>query len=283
MHAPTDRLAFAPPATPGLLRSVALAVLAHTLLVAALTWGVSWKHDAQIVAVEAELWAAVPVQAAPPLVEEPPPPPPLPAPPVPEPVKVEPLVSNADIALAREKERKAKEKLLKEKLDKEKRDKEKLAQEKKAAEEKKQKELAAQKAAQKADQLKAQQETKLADKRRQENIQRMTGLAGASGGPSATGTALKSAGPSASYAGRIVARIKPNIVFTEELVGNPTADVEVRTSPDGTIVGRKLLKSSGNKAWDEAVLKAIDKTEVLPRDVDGQVPSSLTITFRPKD
>lgn len=276
MHAATDRLEFAPPATPGLLRSVALAVLAHTLLVAALTWGVSWKHDTQIVAVEAELWASVPVQAAPPLVEEPPPPP---TPPVPEPAKAEPIVSNADIALAREKERKAKEKLLKEKLEKEKRDKEKLAQEKKAADEKKQKELAAQK----AEQLKAQQETKLADKRRQENIQRMTGLAGASGGPSATGTALKSAGPSASYAGRIVARIKPNIVFTEELVGNPTADVEVRTSPDGTIVGRKLLKSSGNKAWDEAVLKAIDKTEVLPRDVDGQVPSSLTITFRPKD
>ena len=276
MHAATNRLEFAPPATPGLLRSVALAVLAHTLLVAALTWGVSWKHDTQIVAVEAELWASVPVQAAPPLVEEPPPPP---TPPVPEPAKAEPIVSNADIALAREKERKAKEKLLKEKLEKEKRDKEKLAQEKKAADEKKQKELAAQK----AEQLKAQQETKLADKRRQENIQRMTGLAGASGGPSATGTALKSAGPSASYAGRIVARIKPNIVFTEELVGNPTADVEVRTSPDGTIVGRKLLKSSGNKAWDEAVLKAIDKTEVLPRDVDGQVPSSLTITFRPKD
>ncbi len=276
MHAATNRLEFAPPATPGLLRSVALAVLAHTLLVAALTWGVRWKHDDRVVAVEAELWASVPVQAAPPLVEEPPPPP---TPPAPEPAKAEPIVSNADIALAREKERKDKEKLLKEKLEKEKRDKEKLALEKKAAEEKKQKELAAQK----AEQLKAQQETKLADKRRQENIQRMTGLAGASGGPSATGTALKSAGPSASYAGRIIARIKPNIVFTEELAGNPTADVEVRTSPDGTIVGRRLLKSSGNKAWDEAVLKAIDKTEVLPRDVDGQVPSTLVIGFRPRD
>ncbi len=276
MHAATNRLEFAPPATPGLLRSVALAVLAHTLLVAALTWGVRWKHDDRVVAVEAELWASVPVQAAPPLVEEPPPPP---TPPAPEPAKAEPIVSNADIALAREKERKDKEKLLKEKLEKEKRDKEKLALEKKAAEEKKQKELAAQK----AEQLKAQQETKLADKRRQENIQRMTGLAGASGGPSATGAALKSAGPSASYAGRIIARIKPNIVFTEELAGNPTADVEVRTSPDGTIVGRRLLKSSGNKAWDEAVLKAIDKTEVLPRDVDGQVPSTLVIGFRPRD
>lgn len=280
MHTATDRLEFAPPATPGLLRSVALAVLAHTLLVTALTWGVRWKHDDRIVAVEAELWASVPVQAAPPLVEEPPPPlaPPVPVP-VPVPVKAAPLVSNADIVLEREKERKAKEKLLKEKLDKEKRDKDKLVLEKKAAEEKKQKELAAQK----AEQLKAQQETKLEEQRRQENIQRMTGLAGASGGPSAMGIALKSAGPSASYAGRIIARIKPNIVFTEDLIGNPTADVEVRTSPDGTIVGRKLLKSSGSKAWDEAVLKALDKTEVLPRDIDGQVPSPLVIGFKPRD
>lgn len=275
MHASVDRLQFAPPATPGLLRSIGLAVLAHTLLVAALTWGVSWKHGAQIVAVEAELWSSVPVQAAPPLVEEPPAPQP---PPTPVP-KAAPQVSNADIALEREKERKAKEKLNKEKLEKEKLAKEKLALEKKAAEEKKKKELEAQK----KDELKAKEETKLMEKRRQDNIQRMTGLAGASGGPSATGSALKSAGPSASYAGRIIARVKPNIVFTEDISTNPTAEVEVRTSPDGTIVERKLLKSSGNKAWDEAVLKAIDKTEVLPRDVDGRVQSPLTITFRPKD
>ena len=275
MHASADRLQFAPPATPGLLRSIGLAVLAHTLLVAALTWGVSWKHGAQIVAVEAELWSSVPVQAAPPLVEEPPAPQP---PPTPVP-KAAPQVSNADIALEREKERKAKEKLNKEKLEKEKLAKEKLALEKKAAEEKKKKELEAQK----KDELKAKEETKLVEQRRQDNIQRMTGLAGASGGPSATGSALKSAGPSASYAGRIIARVKPNIVFTEDISDNPTAWVEVRTSPDGTIVGRSLSKSSGNKTWDEAVLKAIDKTEILPRNVDGRVPSSLTITFRPKD
>ena len=83
--------------------------------------------------------------------------------------------------------------------------------------------------------------------------------------------------------GRIRARVKPNIVFSEEITGNPVAEVEVRASPDGTIVGRKLLKSSGNKNWDEAVLKAIDKTEVLPRDVDGLVPSPLEITFRPRE
>jgi colicin import membrane protein len=111
----------------------------------------------------------------------------------------------------------------------------------------------------------------------------MQGMAGASGEENSKGTALKASGPSASYAGRIIARIKPNITFTEDVAGNPKAEVEVRTSPDGTIISRKLLSSSGNKAWDEAVLKAIDKTATLPRDEDGRVPPILVISFRPKD
>jgi len=108
-------------------------------------------------------------------------------------------------------------------------------------------------------------------------------LAGASGDATSSGTALKSAGPSPGYAGRIRARIKPNIVFTEEALGNPTAEVQVRTAPDGTIVGRKITQPSGNPAWDEAVLKAIDKTAILPRDGDGRVPPVLDISFRLRD
>jgi colicin import membrane protein len=138
--------------------------------------------------------------------------------------------------------------------------------------------------------LKDAQEKKDAEKaarqleeQRSKNLARMAGMAGASGTAESTGTALRSSGPSASYAGRIRARIKPNIVFTKDIAGNPTAEVEVRTSPDGTIVGRKLLKSSGIDAWDDAVLQAIDKTEVLPRDIDGRVPPLLEISFRPKD
>ena len=111
----------------------------------------------------------------------------------------------------------------------------------------------------------------------------MAGLAGASGATDASGTAQKSAGPSNSYAGRIRARVKPNIVFVDDIAGNPTAEVEVHSAPDGTILSRKLLKSSGVKSWDDAVLKAIDKTEKLPLDVDGRVPSPLIIVFRPKD
>ena len=128
-----------------------------------------------------------------------------------------------------------------------------------------------------------QEDAKQREALRQENLKRMAGLAGATGAPDATGTALRSAGPSASYAGKIVARVKPNIVFVEAAAGNPVAEVEVRAAPDGTIVGRKIVKSSGLKAWDDAVLKAIDKTDRLPRDTDGRVPSTLIISFRPKD
>ena len=94
---------------------------------------------------------------------------------------------------------------------------------------------------------------------------------------------LESSGPSASYAGRIMARIKPNIVFTDVADGNPTATVEVTLAPDGTIIGKRLLQSSGVKAWDDAVLRAIERTEVLPRDVDGRVPPPFPIVFRLRD
>jgi colicin import membrane protein len=126
-------------------------------------------------------------------------------------------------------------------------------------------------------------DTKKIEALRQENMKRIAGMAGATGDENATGTAQRAAGPSDSYGGRIRARIKPNITFTEDVASNASADVEVRCAPDGTIVGKKLIKSSGNAAWDNAVLKAIDKTEVLPRDTDGRVHSPLVISFRPKD
>jgi len=69
MHATTDRLEFSPPPTSGVLRALGLAILAHAFLLAALTWGVHWKRDAVNVSAEAELWAAIPQQAAPKPVE----------------------------------------------------------------------------------------------------------------------------------------------------------------------------------------------------------------------
>ncbi len=263
MPSATDRLEFAPPEPPGLLRAWGLALIAHALLLVALTWGIGWKRDADNRAVEAELWSSVPQQAAPKPVEAPPPKvtePPRPAPPVARP---------ADINVERDKK----------KPEPEKKDPPKPQPKpepaKKPPEDRKKQELEARR--------KAEDEAKKLEAQRQENLKRIAGLAGASGAPSATGGALQSSGPSAGYAGRIRARVKPNIVFTEDIDGNPAAEVEVRCAPDGTIVGRRLIKPSGVKAWDEAVLRALDRTEVLPRDVDGRVPSPMIISFRPKD
>jgi colicin import membrane protein len=180
-----------------------------------------------------------------------------------------------------EKAKADKEKLEKDKAEKAKLEKEKLAKEKKAQEDK---EREKKKAAEKDKADKAEKaEAARADALRQENLKRMQGMAGASGGENATGTALKSSGPSATYAGRLVGRIKPNITYPGDMVGNPRAEVEVRVAPDGTIQSRRILQSSGNKAWDEAVLRAIDKTEILPKDTDGRVPPVIVLGFRPLD
>jgi colicin import membrane protein len=130
------------------------------------------------------------------------------------------------------------------------------------------------------DKQREQADTKRMAALRQENLKRMQGLAGATGGPTATGQADRSSGPSNSYAGRIRARVKPNITFTDDVPGNPTAEVEVRMAPDGTITSKRVVKASGLRSWDDAVLRALDKTEVLPRDIDGRVHSPLIIEFK---
>jgi colicin import membrane protein len=277
---------FDPPtftARPGMLRAYGLALIVHAFLLAGLTWGVSWNQEDHSLAVEAELWSALPQQAAPQPVEPPPAEPPPPAPPA----KVEaPRTHDADIARARDRERQAREqaelaqkekqRVERDRQAKAERDKhEQQERDKKLAEDKKKKELEAKR--------KEQQTAAVREANRKEQLQRMASLAGATGSANATGNATQSSGPSSGYAGRIRARVKPNIVFLDEVSGNPSAEVEVRTAPDGTIIGRRLSKSSGITSWDEAVLKAIDKTEVLPRDIDGSVWTPMTIIFRPKD
>ncbi len=283
MTATAQRLEFAPPPAPGQGRAWGLAVLAHLLLAAALTWGITWQHEDSRLTAEAELWSPQVQQAAPPLQETPPPPPPpvavAPAPPPPAP-------READIALEREKKRIEQEKR-KQEADKAEAKRKAEAEKKKLDAQKKREaqEQAAKQKAQEQAQARAREEAeaKRAEALRQENLRRMQGLAGATGSDNATGTATRASGPSDSYAGRIRARIKPNIVLVEDVSGNPVTEVEVRMAPDGTITQKRITKPSVSKAWDEAVLRALDRTAVLPRDVDGRVHSPLIMTFRPRD
>ena len=307
MPSASDRLDFVPPRDAGSARALGLALLAHALLMAALTWGVNWKSADQSASFEAEIWSSIPQAAAPKLVETAPPPPlpapvpqslppPVPAPKAPE-VKAAPPAPDVDIALEQEKKRKAllaqKELEARKALDKLKAAKAEL-QAKKEKELKAKEELAERLAAQQqAQQLELKKQAKQQDiqkqaqvaaqKQRDENLKRMAGQAGASGDPTSTGSAQKSSGPSGSYAGKVRSRVKPNVVFTDDIVCNPTAEVEVRTTSDGTIISQKLIKSSGSKAWDDAVIKAIIRSETMPRDIDGRVPTPMILEFRPKD
>jgi colicin import membrane protein len=317
MHATADRLDFAPPPQPGSARAFGLAVVAHLLLVAALMHGLQWKTDPQSSVAEAELWSSLPQQAAPREVLPPPPPPPPPAPvvqapPPPPPVvkappRPEPPVQRQpDIALEREKLRRERElerrelekrevekqrqaDLARDRDQKRKLDAQKKREDEVARKKEEQARVVAEAKRKEAEDLKRRKEQeareareeKQAAQRREENLRRVQGMAG-TGAPDSTGTAARSSGPSASWGARVQARVKPNIVFSDDAPGNPEAVVEVRLAPDGTIVSRRIKKGSGNKAWDEAVLRALDRTEVLPRDTDGRVPPSGDLVFRPR-
>ena len=309
MSATRQYLEFAPPATPGLVRAVLLALMAHLALVAFLAVGVAWKRETPPVAVVAELWASVPQEAAPvppePEPETPPPTPEpaLPVPPAPTPPPVVDAPKAADIALAKEKEkekiRQQKDKELQQaKLEQERKaqqdklQREKLAQEKqrkeqeaKAAREKSERTEKAEKA--KAEALAKQKATKAtelaAQKNRDDQLKRMAALAGGeTSGTGGAGSAAKSAGPSASYNARVAGRIKPNVTYTDIIVGNPKTEVTVTLSSGGDILSSRITKSSGNKSWDNAALNAIDKTAKLPLD-DGKVWSPMIIELSPQN
>ena len=259
MSSSDAHLEFAPAPNGGNGRALVLAVGVHALLLLALNWGTLWSQQPQDMSVEAELWSAVPQPAAPkaelpPEPDVPPTPEPEPQPEPPPPVKPaeapKPLV-DPQIAI---------DKLKKKQSDKEEEAKRK-EQEKKEVNE--------------------------AQTRHQEAVKRLQSMAGSAGTPVDTGVAPKASGPSASYIGRLRAKVKPNITFPDNLLqnvaGNPTAEVEVTCSPSGKIEDVNLVKSSGNSAWDEAVLNGLRKTAMLPRDVDGSVPTRLVFSFRPRD
>jgi len=277
------RDAFAPRRPPGMGPGLALALGVHVLLIIALAWSVHWKTS-EPDGVVAELWSALPQIAAPQVAAPEPRPPvvvePKPTPPAPRPEPVAPPRDDAQIAI--EKAEAARKAEAAKKAEAARREEAKKAEAEREKERERQR-LADEQAEKKKLAEKARQEEAKQAAIREANLRRMMSQAGASTDPSATGTAARTSGPSAGYAGRIKARIKPNIVLTGNVSGNPLATVEVRLAPDGTIVSRRLTHSSGSPTWDETVLRAIDKTEILPRDVDGRVPSSMSIDFRPQE
>jgi colicin import membrane protein len=337
----------------------ALALLAHAGLIGALALGLNWRLPRQDASVSAELWAAVPLAAAPAALQVPPttlpapvppaakPPEPAPPPPVPAKPVVPPPPSAAELAAARaaehaaereaqiavekaaqrkkdqqareaqavkdakdakdaqaardaaerERQRQAQDEAQRQKLKLEKKledkrladdkaqaqKRDKLAKDEKAREDKRKQDLADQRERQQAE-ADAKVQDALVAKQREANLKRMLGQAGAvsgTGAANATGNAARDYAPSASYAGKIRKEIQANIFQTTEITGTPTTEVLVLCAPDGSITGRKITKPSGNPAWDETVLRAIDRTARLSRDVDGRIPPSFLLVMSP--
>lgn len=262
------------PASNGLQwQSLTLAGLVHLLLLAFLIIGVQWQSS-ETVAVEAEVWDMTTREAAPlPEVQE------LPKEeikPVEEPPKViEKPVEQEDpeIAIALEKKRKQLEKEKQEELKKLELKKAELElAKKKEAEEKKR--LAKEKAAQ--------------DKIFEENMRRLNGQVVKSGS-GGLGDAPKSTGNNRgdpSYNAKVAAKIKSNTIYvvSDTSSSNPTVEFVIQLFPDGSLRGPiKKTKSSGVLAFDEAVAKAIEKSQPFPRDKSGEVPASLNLVHKMKD
>ncbi len=292
MPSAQDRIDIAPPPDAGAIRSLGLALLIHAALIAALTWGVNWKRTDNAATFGAELWANAPEDAAP-LQTPPPVAVPLPAPVVKQPVLQTPVekTPNIDIALDQEKKRKQRKD---QQLAQEKQDREKVrtlqAQADKTkqlkAEQDKAEHLAKAERA-KAEAQKAKQSQQVAVTQREDNMKRLNDLMAKTGGsPQSESTSRATAGgkgSSRTYSAIANAAIKPNVVFTEDFEGNPLAKVEVRLQSDGTIISSRVVQPSGNKNWDNAVLNAVIRTRVMPKDVDGTLPDTILILeFKPR-
>jgi colicin import membrane protein len=298
------------PKEPGRWLAILLAALVHAGLLALLWIGVQWQSETPTT-LQAEIWTPpikdttpTPVKAPKP---EPKPEPVVKAPPKPE--VPEPPVPDPDIVLEQEKKRKLleeKKRLEEERLAQEKKrqeeerlaqeqkrlEEERLAQERKRKEEERQarlkqeeaKRLAREKAEQErkaAEEMRRKQEEAELAKARQEEMARITGGVGTSTATSQGGRA------SAEYGAKVAALIKSHTVFNvpNGLTGNPAVEYAVDLLPDGSLHGvPRKLKSSGVPGFDEAVLRAIDKSQPFPRDErSGSVPSSFTVSHKPKD
>lgn len=294
-------LDFQPPPPPGRGPALVLSLLAHGVLVLALAWGVKWTRTDPMVAFNAEIWSPTVQQAAP---AEPPPEPPQAQPPAkPEPPAPTPPPSAREMAQQREAEialekrrqqaerkkleeaKALKDKQAKEQAERDRREREKARQ---ADKEKAERELAEKK---KADQLKAEKARKeeerrdaaLRDEMRKEQVRRVQQQAKAStpqaavgtGTAESKGTAAQSAAPSSSYAGRIVQQIRDNTKYSNPETDQPSVLIMVKTAPNGDIRETRVITSSGNRLFDEAVLRGIKKMGTVPRDIDGKIPEVL--------
>lgn len=88
----------------------------------------------------------------------------------------------------------------------------------------------------------------------------------------------------AKYIDKISAKVKGNLINPPDLKGNPVALFAVTQLPSGEVMDVQLKRSSGHRAYDEAIERAIRKSSPLPKPDDpSQFVRELNMKFCPDD
>ena len=273
----------APAKISGRWPALLLAIAVNLAFIGVLFFSIRWQNR-QPSPVTAELYAPL-TKAV--VTETPPPPPPTPPEPapVPEPVppppkaipKPEPKAEQPDphaVEIARkakaEEERKAREAVERERKEREKMEADKREADKKKQDEQRRIAEARDRQARESAELKAQAERERIARDAQQRV--------------VDAEAAARSRAEADYVRRIQAKVKGNVTLPPDMSGNPEAIFEVVQLPTGEIIDAVLRKSSGVRAYDEAVQRAIQKSSPLPRpDRPELFQRSLTLRFRPQD
>ncbi len=268
-----------------------LAVAVQLGFLAVLVFSVHWQNRAPV-PVTAELYAppvkAPPTPTPPPPEPEPVKPPPVtpPSPPPPAPVTPKADPHAADIALKAKQEEERKKKAEAERRETERKAREaKEAEDKRKLEEKRQAD-ARDRAQRETTALRAQAERETQARAQAERDAQLRAQADREAQVRAREAAEGDARSKsqADWIRRIQAKVKGNVVVPSDLPGNPEAIFEVVQLPTGEIIDATLRKSSGSRAYDEAVQRAILKSSPLPRpDRPDLFQRTLTLKFRPQD
>lgn len=237
----------------GMGRAFALAFAVHAVLIAVMFFGVRWQnHPGDTVTVE--LWEPPPPPPPAPVVEPPKPPPKVETP------KPEPEVKKPDI------------------VEKAPPPKPKPKPEAKRDDEIQRNLLREQVA---LEQRKLDEERRKLDERRRADEERRKAEAERTArqlAAAARNNALN------QYRDAITRKVRQNWILPQDLQGNPQCVFRVIQLPTGEVIDARLVKSSGNPAYDDAVHRAILKSSPLPLPASREhFYRELELTFRPRD
>ena len=287
--------------------AIALAIAVHAAFVGVLVFSMRWQNQPNE-AVTAELYAP-PVRQ--PVTEPAPPPKPAPAPapkpepehkpppkpeperkpppkPAPEPPKPDPRAAEIALKAKQEQERRKREEQEAAKKESERRVAEKREREREQVEKKKEEQRklaeARERQTREAEAMREQADRERRELERERQAQAEAQLRAQAKAEAEARARDALSRAQSDYASRIQQKVRGNVILPPELAGNPEAIFDVVQLPTGEVLEATLRKSSGVRAYDEAVQRAILKSSPLPRpDRPELFQRVLTLKFRPRD